>query len=69
MLAGRVLDVYLMVAPPLHGPHPAFGIWEGGVFAGAAGALILAFYTGMRQAAPVPINDPYLQESLHYHNA
>ncbi len=69
VLAGRLLDVYLMVAPPIQGARPLFGIWEIGILAGAAGALVLAFYRGVRQAAPVPLNDPYLQESLHYHNA
>lgn len=69
VLAGRVLDVYLMVAPPLEGAHPLVGIWEVGVLAGAAGALVLAFYRGIREAAPVPLKDPYLEESLHYHNA
>jgi hypothetical protein len=69
VLAGRVLDVYLMVAPPLQGARPIAGIWEVGVLAGAGGALVLAFYRGIREAAPVPLNDPYLEESLHYHNA
>ena len=69
VLAGRVLDVYLMIAPPLQGPRPIAGVWELGVLAGAAGAVVLAFYRGIRQASPVPVNDPFLQESLHYHNA
>jgi hypothetical protein len=69
VLAGRFLDVYLMAAPPLQGAHPVLGIWEIGVLAGAAGAALLAFDRGMRQAPPVPLNDPYLEESLHYHNA
>jgi len=69
VLAGRVLDVYLMVAPPLQGARPLAGLWEVGVLAGAAGALVLAFYRGIREAAPVPLNDPYLEESLNYHNA
>ena len=69
VLSGRVLDVYLMVAPPLQGARPLAGIWEVGVLGGAAGALVLAFYRGIREAAPVPLNDPYLEESLHYHNA
>jgi hypothetical protein len=69
VLAGRVLDVYLMIAPPLEGAHPLVGIWEVGVLAGAAGVLALAFDRGIRGAAPVPLRDPYLEESLHYHNA
>jgi hypothetical protein len=69
MVAGRLLDVYLMMAPPLHGARPLLGIWEIGVLAAAGGVLVLAFYRGMRQAPAAPINDPYLEESLHYHNA
>jgi len=69
VLAGRVLDVYLLIAPPLVGSRPAFGIGTIGALAAAAGILVLAFYRGIRQAAPVPLNDPYLEESLHYHNA
>jgi hypothetical protein len=69
VLAGRVLDVYLMIAPPLQGAYPLIGIWEVGVLAGAAGVLGLAFDRGIRGAAPVPLNDPHLAASLHYHNA
>lgn len=69
VLAGRVLDVYLLIAPPLAGAKPVAGIWEAGALGGAAAVLILAFYYGIRGASPVPLNDPYLQESLHYHNA
>ena len=58
VLAGRILDVYLLIAPPLVGPRPAFGIGIAGALAGAAGILVLAFYRGMRGAASVPVNDP-----------
>ncbi len=69
VLVGRVLDVYLLVAPPLVGPRPSFGIgMAGGLTAGVA-ILVLAFYRGMRGVSPTPVNDPYLAESLHYHNA
>jgi len=63
MLAGRILDVYLMFAPPLQGANPVAGIWEIGVLAGVGAALTLAFYRGIREAAPVPLKDPYLEES------
>jgi hypothetical protein len=69
VLAGRVIDVYVMIAPPLQGAHPIVGVWELGVLAGAAGALVLVFYRAIRKASPVPLKDPYLEESLHYHNA
>jgi hypothetical protein len=69
VLAGRLLDVYLLIAPPVAGSRPAFGIGMLGALAGTAGILVLAFYRGIRAADPVPVNDPYLEESLHYHNA
>jgi hypothetical protein len=69
VLAGRVLDVYLLIAPPLVGSRPAIGIGTIGALSGAAAIVVLAFYRGIRGAAPVPLNDPYLEESLHYHNA
>jgi hypothetical protein len=69
VLAGRLLDVYLLIAPPLVGSRPAVGLGTAGALAGAAGLLVLAFYRGIRAAAPVPLNDPYLEESLRYHNA
>jgi hypothetical protein len=69
VLAGRILDVYLLIAPPLVGPRPLFGIGIAGALAGAAGIVVLAFCRGMRGVSSVPVNDPYLVESLHYHNA
>jgi hypothetical protein len=69
VLAGRVLDVYLLVAPPLAGPRPAVGIGTIGALMGTAAITVLAFYRGIRGAAPVPLNDPYLEESLYYHDA
>ncbi|HWQ55736.1 MAG TPA: hypothetical protein VN442_18765 [Bryobacteraceae bacterium] len=69
VLAGRILDVYLMIAPPVYGANPKVGVWEVGMLAGAAGVLVLAFYRSARQAAPVPLKDPYLEESLRYRNA
>lgn len=69
VLAGRALDVYLLVAPPLVGSRPLVGIGTIGALTGVAAVVVLAFYRGIREAAPVPLNDPYLEESLHYHNA
>ena len=69
VLAGRVLDVYLMIAPTSQGGHPHIDIAGLGLLLGVAAAVVLAFYRGIRTASPVPVNDPYLEESLHYHNA
>lgn len=69
VLAGRVLDVYLMIAPSAQGVRPHLGVGEVLLLPGIAAVVVLAFYRGLRAASPVPVNDPYLEESLHYHNA
>ncbi|MCH8266326.1 MAG: hypothetical protein IH846_02295, partial [Acidobacteria bacterium] len=68
MLAGRWWDVYLMIFPPLVGSAPVFGIWEVGAILGAVGLFLIVFLRAVRQAPLVPVNDPYLSESLQYHN-
>jgi hypothetical protein len=67
LLAGRWLDLYLMISPPLLGPQPRFGLIELGTMAAAVGVFAIAFFARFRTAAAVPVNDPYLLESLHYH--
>jgi hypothetical protein len=69
VLAGRVLDVYLMIAPPVQGARPHFDVAAAAMLAGVAAVVVLAVYRGLRGTSPVPVNDPYLEESLHYHNA
>ena len=65
ILVGRWLDLYLMVAPPIVGAKPAFGIWETGVLLATLGLFGLVFLRALSQARVVPIRDPYLVESLH----
>jgi hypothetical protein len=67
LLVGRWLDLYLMIAPPLAGKAPQVGILELGMIAGSVGAFALVFFSRFRSAPAVPVNDPYLLESLHYH--
>jgi hypothetical protein len=69
LLVGRWLDLYLMVMPVVSGGRgPQMGIWEIGLFAGAIGLVSLLMVRGLRSAALVPMNDPRLQQSLHYHS-
>ncbi len=68
ILVGRWVDLYLMIAPPFVGENPVFGIWEIGISAGAAGLFFLAVFHALRRAPLVPLGDPYLDESLSYHN-
>jgi len=67
LLAGRWLDLYLMIMPAFSGGKPRIGIWEIGMVVGLAGAFALGFMGALRKAPLVPVRDPYLAESLHYH--
>ena len=67
VLIGRWVDLYVMVFPSTIGATPVFGLWElasAGLLVGAFGWL---FFRSMAKASPVPIGDPLLSESLHYH--
>ncbi len=75
VLIGRWVDLYVMVfpsqalVPPGHseiGP-PAFGIWEVAAIALLVGVAGTLFFRSFPYKSPVPKNDPYLPESLHYH--
>jgi hypothetical protein len=68
VLLGRWLDLYLMVQPATGGLNPQFGLWEAAAMAGTFALFILVFARAMRSAPPVPLGDPFLTESLHYHN-
>ena len=78
VLVGLFLDVYLSVFPPLvhtfqgvgEHIHPVFNIYEIGIFLGFLGIFIFAIFTKMAKRKHIlPINHPYLEESLMHHNA
>ncbi len=67
VMFGRWLDLYLMVVPSTVAEMKVFAIWEGAaisIIVGAGGLLIVRAFAA---AGPVPVRDPYLAESLHYH--
>jgi hypothetical protein len=66
VLAGRWLDLYLMIFPSVVGDTPHIGLSEIGLTAGAIGCfgLLLAWILGT--APVVPVADPQLAESLQY---
>jgi hypothetical protein len=68
VLIGRWVDLYLMIFPPLVGQTPVFGFWEVGTILGGLGLFLMIFQRALGQAALVPLNDPRLEDSLHYHN-
>lgn len=67
VLAGRWLDVYLMVMPGVAPVHPGVGLVDLAAFVGVGALFLLAFDRALGKAALLPRNDPYLVESLHHH--
>jgi hypothetical protein len=64
-------ELFLMVGPALgHGDHAAHGhvpVVEFLVTAGFLGLFLLVFGWDLRRHEPVPLKDPALESSLHYH--
>jgi hypothetical protein len=68
VLAGRWLDLYLMIMPPvMHGRVDLPWI-ELGMMSGAMATFALAFLSWFRRAPQAPVHDPRLQQSLSYHS-
>ncbi len=63
ILVGRVVDIHMMIAPPSIAGGPFFGIWELGALLATFGLFGASFMRALRQAAPVPLRDPYLPDS------
>lgn len=65
ILAGRWVDLYLMILPPL-APRPlaGFGLLELGLAVGALGAFLFVVPHALAKRSLLPVNDPYLMESL-----
>jgi hypothetical protein len=68
VLAGRALDIYVMIAPPVMGEVPRLGAWEAGVALGCLGLAPLLVLRALASAPPVPERDPSLPESLGHHS-
>lgn len=66
VLVGRWVDLYLMIFPS-HLESPVFGFIEVAMFAGTLSAMVLIFMKAFSGKNPVPVNDPYLDESLQLH--
>lgn len=67
VLIGRVLDMYMLIVPTVSEATPFAGFAPLGITIGAIGVIILTIGKSLRQAALVPLKDPFLDESLHHH--
>ena len=66
VLAGRALDLYLLIMPPVLGARPSLGLAEPAAFVGLAALFVLAFDRAFAAAAPEPVRDPFVEESRHF---
>jgi hypothetical protein len=67
LLAGRWLDLHLMVAPANMPDGAGLGVYELAGMVGMGALFLLAVTRAVRSAPMVPAGDPYLVESLHHH--
>jgi len=66
VLVGRWVDLYLMIFPP-HLESPVFGIIEVSMFVGTLALFFWIFFKAFSKESPVPMKDPFLDESLQLH--
>lgn len=64
VMLGHWLDLYIMVMPVTFGETPLLGIWEIGLVPGMIALFFWVTFRGLERYNPVPVNDPYLVESL-----
>jgi len=64
LLVGHWLDLFIMVMPVTFGGQPALGLWEIGTILGALALFFLVAFRQMEKHRLVPVNDPFLVESL-----
>jgi hypothetical protein len=63
VLAGRWLDLYVMILPPVVGTAADPGVWELGPALLGLGVGLLTVRWGLSRTALVPLHDPLLEET------
>jgi hypothetical protein len=64
LLLGRWLDLYLMIGPPFGQPTLPEIALHAAMLLGGGGLFCLVVLRALRQAPLIPVNDPFLVESL-----
>ncbi len=67
VVAGRWVDLYLMIWPSAVAGDPRIGLPELAPAVAAAGLFLVVFTRAFESAPPVPLREPALSASLHYH--
>ena len=60
------IDLYWVIMPHLDADRPHPSLWDLTAFVGVGGVAIAFALLRMRGVAPVPVRDPYLDDSLRY---
>lgn len=66
LLIGLWMNIYLQIMPGSYG-QMKFGFIEAGMWLGYAGLFLGVVFQTLSKASLVPVNHPYLEESLHHH--
>jgi hypothetical protein len=67
VLIGHWFDFYLMIMPGTMRGDSGFGFIELGTALTFLGMFLVAFSRGLTSASLVPVNHPFLEESIHHH--
>ncbi|KAA9326072.1 quinol:cytochrome C oxidoreductase [Adhaeribacter soli] len=67
VLFGHWLDFYLMIMPGTLRGDSGFGLIELGTALTFLGIFLNRFTKGLTEASLVPVNHPFLEESIHHH--
>ncbi|PRY04952.1 quinol:cytochrome c oxidoreductase quinone-binding subunit 2 [Pontibacter ummariensis] len=67
ILIGHWFDFYLMIMPGTLRGEASVGLMEIGTALVFLGVFLLMFTKGLTKAALVPVNHPFLEESVHHH--
>jgi len=67
VLIGHWFDFYLMIMPGTMRGDSGFGFMELGTALTFLGMFLVAFSRGLTAASLVPVNHPFLEESIHHH--
>jgi hypothetical protein len=67
ILAGHWLDFYLMMMPGTMRTDAGIGFIEIGTTLIFLGVFLLTFTKGLTKASLVPVNHPFIEESVHHH--
>jgi hypothetical protein len=68
VLIGHWIDLFWMIAPPFMRSAPEIGLWEISPLATGIALFFLVTLRGLARHNVVPVKDPTLIESLHYHS-